>query len=184
MIGRVRKALPHVIAAALVVAVAVLVVGWAVALASDRHEAWVCVWGDLPPMRWFLFVGRSSCGFGRVQTADYSTVAVPVADRRLLGFQSTVGDVVTTSVTLPQNRAGVTGPHHRGPPGGYANAFHVVQLGVPVLLAVPMLAWFPAVHWQRTLRLRRRRRLGLCLACGYDLQASTTGVCPECGGVA
>ena len=29
---------------------------------------------------------------------------------------------------------------------------------------------------------RRRRRLGLCAHCGYDLHGNTSRVCPECGG--
>jgi hypothetical protein len=28
---------------------------------------------------------------------------------------------------------------------------------------------------------QRRRKLGLCLRCGYDLTANVSGVCPECG---
>jgi hypothetical protein len=32
-----------------------------------------------------------------------------------------------------------------------------------------------------TLRTLERRRKGLCLHCGYDLTANTSGVCPECG---
>ena len=30
-------------------------------------------------------------------------------------------------------------------------------------------------------RLRRRRRLGLCERCGYDLHGNVSRVCPECG---
>lgn len=30
-------------------------------------------------------------------------------------------------------------------------------------------------------RTARRRRLGRCLACGYDLTGNVSGVCPECG---
>ena len=30
--------------------------------------------------------------------------------------------------------------------------------------------------------LRRRRRLGLCPRCGYDLRGSPGRICPECGG--
>jgi hypothetical protein len=31
------------------------------------------------------------------------------------------------------------------------------------------------------LRRHRRLRRGCCPACGYDLTANTSGVCPECG---
>ena len=33
-------------------------------------------------------------------------------------------------------------------------------------------------------RLRRRRRLGLCGRCGYDLHGNVSRVCPECGAAA
>jgi hypothetical protein len=32
--------------------------------------------------------------------------------------------------------------------------------------------------------LRRRRRLGLCGHCGYDLHGNVSRVCPECGAAA
>jgi hypothetical protein len=32
--------------------------------------------------------------------------------------------------------------------------------------------------------LRRRRRLGLCARCGYDLHGNVSRVCPECGAAA
>jgi hypothetical protein len=44
--------------------------------------------------------------------------------------------------------------------------------------AVVRFVSFVATHGKR----RRRRRAGLCSACGYDLRASA-GQCPECGAV-
>lgn len=52
----------------------------------------------------------------------------------------------------------------------------VVPHGFPVLLtAILPAAWAGAL-----LRRRRRKAHGLCLACGYDLRASSNR-CPECG---
>jgi hypothetical protein len=48
------------------------------------------------------------------------------------------------------------------------------------LLALPPLLWL-ATHLRRLIVRRRRRRLGLCLRCGYDLTGNTSGTCSECG---
>ena len=47
---------------------------------------------------------------------------------------------------------------------------------------LPLLAttWLPGLWLMRFRLLRRRKKLGLCLDCGYDLRASE-GKCPECG---
>ena len=45
------------------------------------------------------------------------------------------------------------------------------------LLSLPF--WLPAAL--RDERRSKRRRKGLCLACGYNLTGNTSGVCPECG---
>ena len=82
--------------------------------------------------------------------------------------------------------------HTAGPPIPVAPRYWELRWG-----ALPNTAngWFVAVpHWLLLLmssalplywllvlkRTRKRRRMGLCIACGYDLRAST-GRCPECG---
>jgi len=51
----------------------------------------------------------------------------------------------------------------------------------PVWVVVLLLAAYPTIAFIRgPLRLRRRRKLGLCLQCGYNLTGNTSGVCPEC----
>ncbi len=68
------------------------------------------------------------------------------------------------------NRAG-------GPPLERAVQF-VMPLWALLLLALPL----PVLWFRQTTRLRRRKRLGHCLRCGYDLRA-TPGRCPVCGTV-
>jgi hypothetical protein len=55
---------------------------------------------------------------------------------------------------------------------------------VPHWVLVGLTALLPAVRTARWLRQRRKLRdqtFGLCPACGYDLTANVSGVCPECG---
>jgi hypothetical protein len=55
-------------------------------------------------------------------------------------------------------------------------------LTFPYWLATLIVAVFVVPWLIRTRRLRRRRKLGLCLTCGYDLHG-TPDRCPECGTV-
>jgi hypothetical protein len=64
-----------------------------------------------------------------------------------------------------------------------ANGLHHQWMGAIRLWPVAtVLAVLPAIWTLRFLRRCRRQRLGICLACGYDLRA-TPGRCPECGTV-
>ncbi len=45
-----------------------------------------------------------------------------------------------------------------------------------LLLMLPVVSFFRGPY-----RRYRRRKRGLCLACGYNLSGNTSGTCPECG---
>jgi len=51
----------------------------------------------------------------------------------------------------------------------------------PMGLLIAALTVAPAISLWLTIRKRRRILHNHCLACGYDLTANTSGVCPECG---
>lgn len=58
----------------------------------------------------------------------------------------------------------------------------ITRGGTNLMLWFVVFGAYPAVWlfggpWRRY----RRRRRGLCLACGYDLTGNVSGVCPECG---
>ena len=51
----------------------------------------------------------------------------------------------------------------------------ILLIFVGVALACLMALWAAAINRDG------RRSVGLCVNCGYDLRASTSGRCPECG---
>ncbi len=77
------------------------------------------------------------------------------------------------------------------PSGGYSRSILPMFISIPANpsweIWVPF--WIPAVTLGATFclcrplyhhRLRKRKKLGLCVKCGYDLRASKER-CPECG---
>lgn len=67
-----------------------------------------------------------------------------------------------------------------GTSGGQTVRFAVVV--TPFWIPPTFLAAYPIFALIRgPLRRWRRRRRGLCLNCGYNLEGNMSGVCPECG---
>lgn len=60
----------------------------------------------------------------------------------------------------------------------YRSAHIVVPLWMPLVV----FGSYPAIAFIRgPLRRWRRRKRGLCIRCGYDLEGNISGTCPECG---
>ena len=72
------------------------------------------------------------------------------------------------------------------------NGFHTIWspevIHIPSMLRIRLPLWIPVVFFGLMVgityapirRRRKRKKLGLCVKCGYDLRASK-GRCPECG---
>lgn len=55
-------------------------------------------------------------------------------------------------------------------------------LDISLWFAFALFAPYPILAFIRgPLRRWRRRRIGHCVKCGYDLQGNESGICPECG---
>ena len=56
------------------------------------------------------------------------------------------------------------------------------EIDVPNWFVPVVLAAYPGFAFVRgPVRRWRRRKRGLCLTCGYNLEGNVSGVCPECG---
>lgn len=63
----------------------------------------------------------------------------------------------------------------------YAASGELMKIvSVPIWMPIALLLILPLARGRALWRRRQRLRAGLCVACGYDLRA-TTNLCPECG---
>lgn len=64
----------------------------------------------------------------------------------------------------------------------FSTAHRTWILGFPLWAPFALFAFYPALAFIRgPLRRYRRRKRGLCLRCGYNLEGNVSGACPECG---
>lgn len=64
----------------------------------------------------------------------------------------------------------------------FTGAVEVREVTLPLWMLFAVFATYPAVVLVRgPLRRRRRRRMGLCIRCGYNLKGLPEPRCPECG---
>ena len=92
-------------------------------------------------------------------------------------------DGTTLRVTSPAGYATAGGRFATmwSPPMRYGHIYRFPYAALVVVTAFVPLLWL-GTRTPRVLVRRRRRRLGLCLRCGYDLRESPER-CPECGAV-
>lgn len=66
---------------------------------------------------------------------------------------------------------------------GLSTGIHELVLIAPLWIPTVLVAaaWLALPFASRRRRRRLRRKRGLCVKCGYDLQGNESGVCPECG---
>jgi len=64
-------------------------------------------------------------------------------------------------------------------PGGSTHRFGIFR--IPYWMPLALILIPLAINLRTLARQIRRRRLGLCRHCGYDLRESPSGICPECG---
>ena len=56
------------------------------------------------------------------------------------------------------------------------------SMEIPLWCPFVLFAAYPTIAFIRgPLRRYRRRKRGLCIRCGYNLEGNVSGVCPECG---
>ena len=73
----------------------------------------------------------------------------------------------------------VIGPSWWRMPSWYVGG-KMYRILIPLWLPIVLFAAYPAYRLLPFHRRRKRKKLGLCLKCGYDLRASKDR-CPECG---
>jgi hypothetical protein len=120
-------------------------------------------WGVKPHPRFFAHHETLAVGVG----TDWSTVPIPKA-------------------SFDWRRFGMMLVREHDPSGSATSgaAITTTYVVIPLWLASIVAAVAPAnwIYRHRLSRKAMRRRLGLCITCGYDLRA-TPERCPECGAV-
>jgi len=134
-----------------------------------------CRVGDRAYVSMVAFRGALACAHSREVGP---TTAGPAQRRHGRGFS------FESCVQRPRSRRGLESASAAADEAGRRQAatYAVRRVSLPFWALFAVCLAYPATSVIRNgLRRRRRRRLGLCVGCGYDLTGATEGRCPECG---
>lgn len=156
-----------------------LFVGCCVLWPATKHTDYYVKWAS-PSATSDLYVSAAA-GTVQIERETYGSLAATDPDPHDSGFGAHAMHFDTLEANWETHWQHVT--NHAGvvyATNDYPNAYHAQYLIVPIWwlligLSLPPLVWL----WRYRSRRDRIKR-GLCLACGYDLRASTDR-CPECG---
>ena len=140
-----------------------------------KRRVWVDEFGDIYRIKKSQGITNFPQGW---VTGEYRTLRIELRLPPTLTLPSSPTSIVCTAEIDPAQLAAIRAYWH----GRLDVQLRSVPYWQPTLaLALPPPLWF-ALWARRSTRLRRRRRSGLCVACGYDLRGSPDR-CPECGTV-
>jgi hypothetical protein len=133
--------------------------------------------------RWGIYSDAGVIEIGRM-TGRYEQVNAAYRSRPSVGLQWEThvpkGLINLSKLAIPHiggfgaGRLPLAVPNYTGTSAGLMVPHWFVALVTAILPLITL------IRWRRALLRRHRALLGLCLACGYDLRASTER-CPECG---
>jgi len=124
-----------------------------------------------------IYWGRSGKGYD----FSFAPTLGGIHWRRFYSYGETVYPLLV-NLDAPDTQSNDTVPkvggrHHLPPPVSFTVSLLPIRMltGLAAILPVTRLAMIPIAIFHR-----RRKKLGLCAVCGYDLRA-TPDRCPECG---
>ena len=132
--------------------------------AAGDHGGLLLVMSDMPytgymsvdgTLRWVSFMSPTPDEFKPLHDTLFDPMTTKFS---FLGFKTAAGQVTMTSQLTP----------------------HFSAILLPCWFLAIILALLPMRVFRTAWTRHRRKRKGLCLACGYDLRFSE-GRCPECG---
>ncbi len=139
---------------------------------GPKGPSWsVGVWSQRSPSRWNGV--RSVTSVELIERAA-GWPRLAVVERVIVPFGGTPAALPGRDLTL---RSG----NHVNPWTRFTLALMPIWPGFGVNVVVIGLGWFVLIRGARLVRALRRRRAGLCSACGYEIVGLKSGVCPECG---
>jgi len=138
------------------------------------------------PLRWqFLSGSRAAMTTGDRRWiflfASRGTLSLATVTGLANGQQTSQREISLSEFSLSRRMLNISVPANPWRPAPLVGSYTIHEVTFPCWFVMLAMGAYPvSLFVLNPIRLRRRRRRGLCRACGYDLSHSPER-CPECG---